>query len=101
MPALGTLVRRGVCMDAENLFGRRLRELRDAVGLNQAELAERAGVVPANISRWESGDREPLVSQVRKLADALGVPAEELLKPPTSTPEAPRRGRPAKAKEEP
>ena len=52
----------------------RLRELRDARGWTQGELAERAGVTRATVSRIEGGKVASLDLQVfEKLANALDV----------------------------
>ena len=59
-------------------FGERLRRLREAAGLTQEELAERAGVTPDAIGALERGARRhPYPTTVRALADALGLSAEE------------------------
>lgn len=58
-------------------FGRRLRELRDAAGLTQAQLGEQAGMLPHALARLERGEREPGWGTVLKLAEALGVSTEE------------------------
>jgi len=50
-----------------------LRRAREHRALTQAELAERAGVMPATISRLENGQQRAYPSTVRKLAKALGV----------------------------
>lgn len=55
------------------VFGRKLRELRDAAELTQAELAERAGLIPGAVARLERSEREPGWGTVLKLAKALGV----------------------------
>ena len=55
----------------------RLRELRESKVMSQRELGKRAGVSPATIVRLERGQLARFVT-IRKLADALGVPAEEL-----------------------
>lgn len=47
--------------------GRRLRGLRDALGLNQAEAAERAGLDRSTVSRAELGDNPTLLTLVRLL----------------------------------
>ena len=53
-------------------FGRRLRRLREAVGLTQEELASRAGLTARAISMLERGERKhPYPHTVRSLADAL------------------------------
>jgi predicted ATPase/DNA-binding XRE family transcriptional regulator len=55
-------------------FGGRLRQLREAAGLTQEELAERAGLSRKAISVLERGDRKrPYPHTVRSLADALGL----------------------------
>jgi transcriptional regulator with XRE-family HTH domain len=40
-------------------FPGRLRELREAAGLTQTELAEQVGVLRSAVARWERGIREP------------------------------------------
>lgn len=59
-------------------FGAHLRRLRDAAGLTQEELAERAGLTAKAISDLERGRRRhPYPHTVRSLADALGLSEEE------------------------
>jgi transcriptional regulator with XRE-family HTH domain len=57
----------------------KLRQVRERLFVTQAELAERAGMTEATISRIENGLHRPRISTVRKLASALGVPPEELV----------------------
>jgi transcriptional regulator with XRE-family HTH domain/tetratricopeptide (TPR) repeat protein len=60
-------------------FGEVLRGLRVAAGLNQEELAERAGLSAHGISDLERGARtRPYPATIRRLAAALGLSAEEL-----------------------
>jgi transcriptional regulator with XRE-family HTH domain len=55
-------------------FGRRLKRLREAAGLTQEELAERAGLSRKAISMLERGERNrPYPHTVRSLAEALGL----------------------------
>jgi transcriptional regulator with XRE-family HTH domain len=54
-------------------FAARLRALREAANLTQAQLAERAGLHLHGITKLEQGDREPAWATVLALADALGV----------------------------
>jgi transcriptional regulator with XRE-family HTH domain len=61
-------------------FGENLREARRAAGLSQEELAKRAGIDRPTISVYEHGKREPNMSTLVKLARALGVPAEALVR---------------------
>ncbi len=59
-------------------FGVHLRRLRDAAGLTQEELAEKAGLSAKGVSDLERGKRRhPYPHTVRSLADALGLPEDE------------------------
>jgi len=48
-------------------IGRRLRGLRDAIGLSQAEAADRAGLDRSTVSRAERGDNPTLLTLIRLL----------------------------------
>lgn len=62
-------------------FGRRLRQLREAAGLTQPELAQRAFVSHSYISLLETGRRRnPSMDVARKLAEALEYPLDDLLR---------------------
>ncbi|GGK93843.1 hypothetical protein Sme01_58460 [Sphaerisporangium melleum] len=61
-------------------FGQRLKHLRRQRGLTLAELGERVGRAPSQLSLLENGKREPKLSLLKSLAAALGVPVEELLR---------------------
>ncbi len=55
-------------------FGERLRRHREAAGLSQEELAERAGISGKAIGALERGERRrPYPATVRQIADALGL----------------------------
>jgi transcriptional regulator with XRE-family HTH domain len=59
----------------------RLRKVRDMRLLSQRELAERAGLSPTTILKLESGRvDEPHPRTIRKLADALEVDPDELIR---------------------
>jgi transcriptional regulator with XRE-family HTH domain len=57
-----------------------LRLERVAKGLTQEELAENSGVGRDTIQKLETGKRPARLATVKKLADALGVEIEELIK---------------------
>jgi transcriptional regulator with XRE-family HTH domain len=76
-------------------FAGRLRELREAAGLTQQQLAERAGMAWRTITHLEGSDRKPTWETVLALCQALGVEVGEFAKEPTTQHE-PRRGRPPK-----
>lgn len=58
----------------------RIKELRKARGLSQAELGRRVGVDQSRICRWESGEL-PLADKLPALAVAFGCRIEELYEP--------------------
>lgn len=55
-----------------------IRALRETRGLTQEELAREAGVTTATVYRVESGRTDPSERTRCRIADVLGVPAEEL-----------------------
>src|SRR5919108_5696239 len=61
-------------------FGQRLRHLRRVRGYTLADLGERVGRAPSQLSLLENGRREPKLSLLQALATALQVPVEELLR---------------------
>jgi transcriptional regulator with XRE-family HTH domain len=58
----------------------RLKELRKLRALSQQELAEAAGIGRATLSRIERGETGAHGRTLRRLADALGVSVEELVR---------------------
>jgi transcriptional regulator with XRE-family HTH domain len=62
-------------------FGQRLREARIAADLTLAELADRTGMQPSNISEIENGLRNVTVETMSKLATAVGLEIKILLAP--------------------
>ncbi len=60
-------------------FGRRLREVRVALGISQDDLAERTCVHTTAIGRMERGGREPRLASIVRLARGLGVEPGVLL----------------------
>ena len=61
-----------------------IKRLRKAIGLTQEELSERIGVHENTIRLWEQGLREPRLSDMKKLCEALGCSESELLNGPSS-----------------
>jgi DNA-binding XRE family transcriptional regulator len=58
----------------------RVREERERLGWSSAELARRADMAAPNLHRVESGKHVPAMQTVARLATALGVPFERLLR---------------------
>ena len=63
----------------DNSFAQRLRKLREKAGFTQEQLAELIGVHEATIRRWELSQRQPRLEEIKKLAEALNLPENELL----------------------
>jgi len=61
-------------------FGKKLREVRLKRKLSQGDIARTLGVHRSYISGLERGRRNPSLLTVHKVAKALGVSADELLK---------------------
>lgn len=77
-------------------FSGRLRELREAAGLTQPQLAEKVRMSTRQISRLETGAHVATWETVVALCKVLGVGVEAFTVPP-QTDTAPRpRGRPRK-----
>ena len=62
------------------LLGERVRELRKERGWSQGELAQRIGTDAGRISRYEGGRITPSLEALVKLADALGVTTDYLVR---------------------
>jgi transcriptional regulator with XRE-family HTH domain len=66
-------------VDALERFGVNLLRIRQARRLSQESLAERAGVHRTQISLLETGQRQPLLETLIRLAGALEIPLPALL----------------------
>lgn len=60
-------------------FGTRVRELRKRTGLSQEAFAEKADLHRTYVRSVERGERNVSLLNIHRLADALGVPARDLL----------------------
>ena len=61
-------------------IGKNVRRLREALGISQEELADRAGLHRTYIGGIERGERNLGLINLVKLAHALGVKPSELLR---------------------
>ena len=59
--------------------GNTVRQLREARGMTQAELAESIGVSSKTVSKWETGKGLPDITLLQPLAQALGISVIELM----------------------
>ncbi len=60
-------------------FGRKLKKLRETVGLTQEELSSKAGLKQGTLNNWEQGRCFPEIAQLISLCKGLGVGPEVLL----------------------
>jgi transcriptional regulator with XRE-family HTH domain len=62
-----------------NVFGKKLRELRLEKGLSQQKLGGELGFCNQTVSFWENGSREPDLDTLVQIAHYFEVGLEELL----------------------
>jgi transcriptional regulator with XRE-family HTH domain len=61
------------------LYAYGLRDIREKAGLTQLDLAVRAGLTPATVSRLENAHQSPTLATAEALAKALDIPLTALL----------------------
>lgn len=64
----------------------RIKELRQAAGLTQADLARRVGVNKCAVCRWDSGKAMPRADKLPQLAAVLGCTVAALYGPEEGRP---------------
>jgi len=67
-------------MDITRKFGERVKALRLQKDMSQGDLAKKLMVHSTYISKIERGEQNISIQGLEKLARALGVPTDELLK---------------------
>lgn len=60
-------------------IGKRIAEIRKEKGLSQEQLSEITDIHRVLIGKYETGKNEPSIQSLSRIADALGVTADELL----------------------
>jgi transcriptional regulator with XRE-family HTH domain len=65
--------------DYKRIIANNIQELRKAVPLTQAELAERLNYSDKAVSKWERGESIPDVIVLKQIADLFGVTVDYLL----------------------
>lgn len=61
-------------------LGDNLKRIRTEKGLSQTDIAKSLGVSRGFVSNIENGKRNPTLSTITRLASAVGVTTDELLK---------------------
>ena len=64
--------------DLRTLFGKRVRELRQKLGISQEAFADRCGLHRTYVGGIERGERNPSLMNIGRIADALDVPLKRL-----------------------
>ena len=62
-----------ITVRSEDQLSSAIRRLRKAQGLSQVDLAKKAGVTQATISRIEQGNKESMIKTIFLILAALGV----------------------------
>lgn len=66
--------------DISKKFGANLKKIRLEKNMSQGDICRALEVDRAYISNLESGKRNPTLATIKRLADALGVSSDKLLK---------------------
>lgn len=54
--------------------GKQIKEARVKAKLTQEKLAQKSGISVFTLQKYESGDRNPKIESLQKIANALGIP---------------------------
>lgn len=65
--------------NCDYMIGQRLMEIRQKLGITQAELARKIDVKPAEISQYERGKRTPRWDKFNQIIDEFNISADYLL----------------------
>jgi len=60
-------------------LGKAIKTCRQQKGLSRTDLAEKAGISVSYLSLLEKDNRDPSLSKVKAISDALGVPTSVLM----------------------
>jgi len=61
-------------------FAKNMKKLREAKGLSQGDIHRATGIDRAYISNLEAGKQNPTLETIAKIAEALKVSSDQLLK---------------------
>ncbi len=56
--------------------GKRLKALRESIGISQTKMAEAIGSTQSSINRYENGQSSPSVELLRRYADYFSLPEQ-------------------------
>lgn len=61
-------------------FAKNLKFLREKIGLNQSEMADKFYITRSALGLWENGVREPSIDMIVRLADFFEVTLDQLVR---------------------
>lgn len=61
------------------MLSERIRQLREARGITQVELAKHLSVTKQSVSNWENNNIQPSVEMAVSIADFFGITMDDLL----------------------
>jgi len=61
-------------------FAKNMKKLREASGMSQGDIHRATGIDRAYISNLEAGKQNPTLETIGKIAEALGISSDHLLK---------------------
>lgn len=64
---------------SQNTIGERIKHHRKRLGMTQEQLAERMGVTPQAVSKWETNQSCPDIAMLPQLAELFGISVDALL----------------------
>ena len=56
-----------------------IKQLREAAGMKQSELADRMNVRPPTVFKWENGMANPTIANLIQLSEIFGVSLDEVV----------------------
>ncbi|MGN9135192.1 helix-turn-helix domain-containing protein [Clostridium sp. HCP1S3_B4] len=62
---------------SDNLVGKRIKYLRELNNLSQEEFAMKSGITRAYLGQIERGEKNPTITIVSKICNALGITLED------------------------
>ena len=61
------------------MFGTRIKELRQSLGMNQVQFGKSLNVTKQSVSNWENGNIQPSIDMLIKISSTFSVSTDYLL----------------------
>lgn len=63
----------------DEYIGKRIEKERKRLGLTQNDVAQKMGISYQSIAQWENGLRNPKPDTLKRIAEAMGIPVNQLI----------------------